>query len=187
VNVISVHPCILTRSREQLVQLANFGSGSLGLPSETTARRTGRCTIAYNAALQSGNGRSGCCGLQGCTGQSSPVRTLPIVAAEAALWRNTSTAYREMKTGVPLQHCPHPVDPRHPPASQGARPRTLADPLGTHSVMGKRCVRPSGVVTSRSATCNPTTTRAAPFSYFGFRDCAFRTRRIILSRPTLYL
>jgi len=66
------------------------------------------------------------------------------------------------------KHCPTqliPVIRQHP---KEPVPRTLADPLGTHSVMGKRCVRPSGVVTSRSATCNPTTTRAAPFSYFGF-------------------
>jgi putative SOS response-associated peptidase YedK len=30
--------------------------------------------------------------------------------------------------------------PVHPPESEGARPRTIAAPLGTNSVMGKRLV-----------------------------------------------
>ena len=36
-----------------------------------------------------------------------------------------------------LQHCTDPADPDHPPASEGTRPRIVADALGTDSVMGK--------------------------------------------------
>ena len=39
-----------------------------------------------------------------------------------------------------LQHRPDPADPSHPPESEGARPRIVADPLGSHSLMGERLV-----------------------------------------------
>src|ERR1035441_3278602 len=48
--------------------------------------------------------------------------------------------FRRTRLGSPLQHCPDPAHPRHPPASEGAHPRTVASPLGAHSVMGERLV-----------------------------------------------
>jgi hypothetical protein len=43
--------------------------------------------------------------------------------------------------GSEIQHRPHPADPGHPPESEGAHPSTIADALGTHSLVVKGFLR----------------------------------------------
>jgi hypothetical protein len=50
---------------------------------------------------------------------------------------NTSTLFRTMLIGIPLQHCAHAAGSSHSPASQGSTPRAVAYPLGFDSIVGQ--------------------------------------------------
>jgi hypothetical protein len=56
------------------------------------------------------------------------------------LWKSTSTPLQAKRTGTALQHRSDAANPHHPPASEGARPGTVAGSLGANSIMGERPV-----------------------------------------------
>jgi len=69
------------------------------------------------------------------------VRALSTVAEKTACRGVLRQRFRRTGLEPTLQHRPNPTNPSYPPASEGARPGTLADAVGTNSVMGEGCLR----------------------------------------------